>query len=112
MMDEIKPITLREHFSKRPSMYIGKACMASFMPWLLGIRIAEDTHRIKDEDRIFPHLNGFEEHLSKKRGYSGSVKSYGFARKKAKDDDVEAFHLWMKWYDEYTKKLPIAEPGI
>lgn len=79
-MNEIPTFTLREHFSKRPSMYIGKPSMERFMIWLMGIHIAEDQHQIPEEKRVFPHLRGFESYLKKRfKRYSGNRGTYGWA---------------------------------
>jgi len=104
--------TIREFIRKRPGMLIGKTGIANFEHWLMGIMTAEDVNNIKESARIFPCLTEFEGWLRKKhKTYSGARKSFGLALRKAKNDDVEAFYLWMKWYDEYAKEI-IAEPGI
>ena len=113
---DIPVISVREHFRKRPGMYLGAAWMSRFEPWLCGVMLAERVHNIAEGCRVFPHLDKFEEFLSKKRGYSRNVRSFGFAKKKAKllvkkpnsnafDEDAEAYNIWMKLYDDFTKAM-------
>lgn len=93
-------------------MLMGEGRMSKFEIWLMGVIQVESANAIKEENCVFPFLAQFEEWLRKKhKVYSGARKSFGLALRKAKNDDVDAFHLWMKWYDEYVKEMPVAEPG-
>jgi hypothetical protein len=78
--------------------------MSNFEPFIVGIHVAEYLHQ--PEESLFLHLEEFENHLKNKyRSYFSGRKSFGLALRKAKGDDVEAFHLWMKWYDDFVEKM-------
>jgi len=98
----IKIISLWEGIRTRPTMYIGKKSIYGLQCLLTGIMCVENMTQQKAIDFDW---HGFEAWVAKKIRKRLNSRSFGAALSKCDNDDEKAFDLWMKWIDEYEKKV-------
>lgn len=108
-MDEIRTITLWQHFRQRPSMYMGKRSIFGLQCFLHGVQMTAACGHYDKYKETFPDFlwEEFEEWLSKKKNVS-RMKSFNIALNEANDDE-KAFDLWMDWYAEFENELKSKE---
>ncbi len=87
-------------------MWLGSHSVSALHQQLLGIRLAEDIHRINPDDRIVGSgLEQFEQWVEENFNPRRlTVRSYGLAREIA-GDEAEGLDLWFSWLDQFRESL-------
>jgi hypothetical protein len=98
----IKIIGLWEGIRTRPTLYIGKKSIYGLQCLIQGVWVAENMLRQKVLDVDWHAFNAW---VAKKVRRQNNKPSFQFALLKCNNDDEKAFDLWMKWYDEYERKV-------